>query len=71
MVLAGATVTVMPPSPPGFQVYTPAPLAVSTTELPAQIEALLALILTVGAGFTTTCTVCVVKQPMALLPVTE
>ena len=58
MVVAdGVTVALKPPSPPGFQEYTPAPLAVSTTEPPAQMDALEALILTVGAGFTSTCTV--------------
>jgi hypothetical protein len=52
----------------GLQAYVVAPVALSVTELPAQI-AVSAPALTVGNGFTVTVLVAVLEQP-ALVPVT-
>lgn len=68
--MAGETVTVVPVSDPGIQVYVVAPEAVSVVLLPEQIVALDGEMVTVGVGFTVIVRVAVFTQPFALVPVT-
>ena len=63
VVVAGETVTVVPVSAPGFQVYEVAPLPVSVVLLPEQIVVLDAVVVTVGEGFTVMVRVAVPVQP--------
>ena len=69
VLVAGETVTLVPLSDPGIQVYVAAPEALSVVLLPAQIVALLVLTVTVGVGFTVIVLIAVPVHP-ALVPVT-
>ena len=66
----GVTVLLAPlPNPPD-QLYVFAPLAVNTELAPLHIDDGLAVVVTVGNGFTVTLTVAVPVHPAALVPVT-
>lgn len=70
VVEVGETVTEVPVSAPGFQVYVVAPVAVSVVLLPEQIVVLDAVVVTVGVGFTVMVRVAVLVHPLAPVPVT-
>ena len=55
---------------PGFQIYEEAPLAERVLLPPAQMTGGLALLLSTGAGITTTPTVACPLHPDALVPTT-
>lgn len=67
--VAGETVTGLPESEPGFQVYVDAPFPVSVVELPEQIVVFEAVVVTVGVGLTVINRVAVEEHP-ADVPVT-
>jgi hypothetical protein len=69
VVVVGETTTLLPVSAPGFQVYDPAPVAVSVELPPIQIAVGDALAVMVGSGVTTRLTVCVDVQLKILAPV--
>jgi len=70
VVPVGETVTVVPVSDPGIQVYVVAPDAVIVVLLPEQIVELVVVVVTVGVGFTLIVRVAVLVQPFAPVPVT-
>ena len=64
---AGVNVTEVPLKAPGFQVYVSAPVPVILVEVPAQTDDKVTVAPTVGAGFTTTVTDCVLLQPFDVI----
>lgn len=70
VVVVGDTVTDVPVKEPGIQVYDDAPEAVIVVELPEQMVVLVAVVETVGRGFTVMVRVPVPVHPFAAVPVT-
>lgn len=66
----GVTVTEVPLSDPGIQVYVAAPLPVSVVVLPAQMVPLEIVAVTFGVAFTVMTCVAVFEQPAETVPVT-
>lgn len=69
VVVIGETVTVVPVSEPGIQLYVDAPPAVSVVELPEQMVTVAEVAVTVGDGLTVIKRVAVDVHP-AVVPVT-
>ncbi len=70
VVAAGETVIATVVIPPGCQLYVLALLAVIVVEFPWQIVDWVAEVVVFGKGFTLMVRVAVVRQPVALVPVT-
>jgi hypothetical protein len=70
LVVVGETVTDDPVRDPGIHVYVDAPEAVIVVELPEQSVVLVAVVATVGSGFTVMVRVPVPVHPLAAVPVT-
>lgn len=70
VVVVGETVTDVPVNDPGIHVYVDAPEAVIVVELPEQSVVLVAVVATVGSGFTVMVRVPVPVHPLAAVPVT-
>jgi vacuolar-type H+-ATPase subunit F/Vma7 len=70
VVVAGDTVTVAPVKLPGFHTYVTPPVAVIEVLEPAQMVALVVVVLMVGKLFTVTVTCAVFEHPPGAVPVT-